>query len=211
MFDPDNRTAENLPTETQKLCLGIYGKKVDFFTLRSMVERLLTHLGIETTVAAGGEVYLHPGRRAQLMCGETVVCTLGEVHPAVREAFDMPARALIAELDMGVVAELRKPMGAVKPMPRYPAVTRDLSLVMAESTLVGPLMADMAKAAGSMLEDVKMFDVYRSAQVGENMKSVAFSFVFRGADHTLTEAEITKAMEKVLKAAAEKHNAVIRS
>ena len=176
-----------------------------------MVERLLTHLGIETTVAAGGENYLHPGRRAQLLCGETVVCTLGEVHPAVREAFDMPSRALIAELDMSVVAALRKPMGAVKPMPRYPAVTRDLSLVMTESTLVGPLMADMAKAAGSMLEDVKMFDVYRSAQVGENMKSVAFSFVFRGADHTLTEAEITKAMEKVLKAAAEKHNAVIRS
>ena len=102
-------------------------------------------------------------------------------------------------------------MGAVKPMPRYPAVTRDLSLVMAESTLVGPLMADMAKAAGAILEDVKMFDVYRSAQLGEGLKSVAFSFVFRGADHTLTEAEITTAMEKILKAAAEKHNAAIRA
>ena len=210
VFDPANRTAENLPTETQKLCLGIYGKQVDFFTLRSMVERILTHLGVTFTVEAGGENYLHPGRRAVLKHGETVVCTLGEVHPAVREAFDMPARALIAELDMNLLAELRTPMGAVKPMPRYPAMTRDLSLVMAESTLVGPLMADMAKAAGSILEDVKMFDVYRSAQLGENMKSVAFSFVFRGADRTLTDAEIAKAMEKVLKTASDNHNAVIR-
>ena len=123
----------------------------------------------------------------------------------------MPARAYIAELDMDQLARLRKPMGAVKPMPRYPAVTRDLSLVMSESTLVGPLMADMAKAAGAILEDVKMFDVYRSAALGENMKSVAFSFILRGADRTLTEAEVSKAMEKILKVAAESHNAVIRA
>jgi len=128
----------------------------------------------------------------------------------VREKFDMPSRAIIAEVNLAAVALLRKPMGAVKPMPRYPAVTRDLSLVMDESTQVGPLMADMAKAGGAMLEDAKMFDVYRSAQLGENKKSVAFSFVFRGADRTLTDAEISKAMEKILKAAAEKHNAVIR-
>lgn len=210
VFDPDHRTAENLPTETQKLTLGIYGKGEDFFTLRGAVERLMNHLGIETTVEAGGENYHHPGRRAVMKCGDQVVCVLGEVHPTTREAFDMPARAYLAELDMSVLSELRKPMGAVKPMPRYPAVTRDLSLVMAESTPVGPLMADMAKAAGSILEDAKMFDVYRSALLGPNMKSVAFSFVFRGADHTLTEAEITKAMEKILKAADEKHHAVIR-
>ena len=159
---------------------------------------------------AGGENYHHPGRRALLKAGDTVVCVLGEVHPAVREALDMPARAYIAELDLSVLAALRRPMGAVKPMPRYPAVSRDLSLMMTEETPVGPLMADMAQAAGAILEDAKMFDVYRSAQLGEGMKSVAFSFVFRGADHTLTEAEISKAMEKIQKAAAEKHNAVIR-
>ena len=209
-FDPEHRTEENLPTETQKLCLGLYGKGEDFFTLRGAVERLLERLGIETTVEAGGENYHHPGRRALLKAGDTVVCVLGEVHPAVREAFDMPARAYIAELDLSVLAALRRPMGAVKPMPRYPAVSRDLSLMMTEETPVGPLMADMAQAAGAILEDAKMFDVYRSAQLGEGMKSVAFSFVFRGADHTLTEAEISKAMEKIQKAAAEKHNAVIR-
>ena len=210
VFDPANRIAEGLPTETRKLCLGLYGKDADFFTMRGVVERLLKQLGIAFDVSRSDEVYLHPGRQAKLTLGEQVVCVLGEVHPTVRENFDMPSRALIAEMDMEVIAQLQTPMGAVKPMPRYPAVSRDLSLVMAESTEVGPLLADMAHAAGSILEDAKMFDVYRSVAVGKDMKSVAFSFVFRAADHTLTEAEITKAMEKLQKVAADKYQAVIR-
>ncbi len=210
VFDPEHRTAEGLPTETRKLCLGLYGKDADFFTMRGVVERLLKQLGIAFDVSRSNEVYLHPGRQAKLTQGDQVVCVLGEVHPTVRENFDMPSRALIAEMDMEVIAQLQTPMGAVKPMPRYPAVSRDLSLVMAESTEVGPLLADMAHAAGSILEDAKMFDVYRSVAVGKDMKSVAFSFVFRAADHTLTEAEITKAMEKLQKVAADKYQAVIR-
>ncbi len=210
VFDPEHRTAEGLPTETRKLCLGLYDKDADFFTMRGVVERLLKQLGIAFNVSRSDEVYLHPGRQAKLTQGVQVVCVLGEVHPTVRENFDMPARALIAEMDMEVIAQLQTPMGAVKPMPRYPAVSRDLSLVMAESTEVGPLLADMAHAAGSILEDAKMFDVYRSVAVGKDMKSVAFSFVFRAADHTLTEAEITKAMDKLQKVAADKYQAVIR-
>ena len=211
VFDPLHPTAEGLPTETQTLCLGVYGKEEDFYTLRGAVEQLLRHRGIAFDIVPGGESYHHPGRCARLMQGETVLCTLGEVHPAVRENFDMPARALVAEINLETIAALSQPMGAVKPMPRYPAVSRDLSLVMAESTSVGPLMADMAKAAGTILEDVKLFDVYRSAALGADMKSVAFAFVFRGADRTLTEQEITAAMDKILKVAAEKYNAVIRS
>ena len=211
VFDPLHPTAEGLPTETQTLCLGVYGKEEDFYTLRGAVEQLLRHRGIAFDIVPGGESYHHPGRCARLMQGETVLCTLGEVHPAVRENFDMPARALVAEINLETIAALSQPMGAVKPMPRYPAVSRDLSLVMTESTSVGPLMADMAKAAGAILEDVKLFDVYRSAALGADMKSVAFAFVFRGADRTLTEQEITAAMDKILKVAAEKYNAVIRS
>lgn len=211
VFDPLHPTAEGLPTETQTLCLGVYGKEEDFYTLRGAVEQLLRHRGIAFDIVPGGESYHHPGRCARLMQGETVLCTLGEVHPAVRENFDLPARALVAEINLETIAALSQPMGAVKPMPRYPAVSRDLSLVMAESTSVGPLMADMAKAAGAILEDVKLFDVYRSAALGADMKSVAFAFVFRGADRTLTEQEITAAMDKILKVAAEKYNAVIRS
>ncbi|MDO5435948.1 MAG: phenylalanine--tRNA ligase subunit beta [Clostridia bacterium] len=209
VFDPIHRTEENLPTETRKLCLGMYGGKADFFTLRGVVESLLTGFGIETECEAGGEVYYHPGRRAVLKHNGEIVCSLGEIHPEVRERFDMPQRAYAAELDLKQIAALRQPMGAVKPMPRYPAVTRDLSLVMPEETQVGPLLAAMRGAAGKILEDAKMFDVYRSAALGADKKSIAFSFVFRGADHTLTEEEITKAMNKLLKA-AESMGAVIR-
>lgn len=210
VFDPLHRTAENLPTETQMLSLGLYGKDADFYALRGAAERLLSSLGVETVVEASGENYLHPGRKAVLKAGDQVVCTLGEVHPDVRERFEMPARAYLAELNLTLLAELVKPMGAVKPMPRYPAVTRDLALVMAEATQVGPLLRDMAAAAGKILEDARMFDVYRSPLLGSDRKSVAFSFTLRGADRTLTEAEVAKAMDKVRKVAEEKYGAVIR-
>lgn len=210
VFDPDHRTEENLPTETRKMCLGVYGKAEDFFTLRGTVERLLGHLHIDVTIEAAGDAYYHPGRKALLKHEGEVVCALGEVHPAVRERFDMPTRAYVAELDLNQLLTLSQPMGAVKPMPRYPAVTRDLSLVMDEQVQVGPLMADMAQAGGAILEDAKLFDVYRSALLGPDKKSVAFSFVFRGADHTLTDAEITKAMDKLRKVAEEKYGAVMR-
>ena len=210
VFDPDHKTDEGLPTETQHLCLGMYGKNTDFYALRGIVERLLGQLGIETVVERYTEPYLHPGRSAVLKADGQIVCVLGEVHPDVREAFDMPSRALVADLDVDLLMQLQQPMGEVRPMPRYPAVNRDLSLVMPESTEVGPLMRAMSDAAGNLLEDAKMFDVYRSPLLGLNMKSIAFSFIFRGADHTLTDAEISGAMEKILKA-AQAYQAVIRS
>ena len=210
VFDPAHRTEENLPTETQKLCLGMYGKDVDFFTVRAAAERIFNAMGITTECEQGTEVYYHPGRRAVLKHGDEIVCVLGEIHPAVREKFDMPVRAYVAELDLTQIAALRTPMGTVKLMPKYPAVSRDLSLVMPETTAVGPLLKEMSRAAGKILEDAKMFDVYRSAQLGADKKSIAFSFIFRGADHTLTEDEINAAMQKLLDAAAQ-HQAVIRS
>ncbi len=210
VFDPVHRTAENLPEETRKLTLGVYGKAANFYTLRAVVERILNHLGIAFDVERYTEPYLHPGRSARLVSGGETVCVLGEVNPATRDAFEMPARACIAELDLEQLLRLSRPMGTVKPMPRYPAVTRDLSLVMSEDTLTGPLLKDMAEAGGKILESAKMFDIYRNPILGLNRKSVAFSFVFRAPDRTLTEAEVAKAMDKLLKVASEKYGAAIR-
>ena len=209
-FDPTVRTEEGLPQETARLCMGMYGKDADFYAIRSAAERLLLHLGIPVTVERAQETYLHPGRSAALKHEGETVCMLGEVHPAVADAFEMPARAVIAELDLSQLLRLRTPMGAVRPMPRFPAVARDLALVMPESVEVGPLMADMEKAGGSILESVRLFDVYRSAALGNAVKSVAFSFVLRSPDHTLTDAEINAAMDKVRRTASEKYGAVIR-
>ena len=210
VFDPGLRTDENLPTETRKLCLGGYGKAVNFFSLRAVCERLLRALGIPFIVEKHRETYLHPGRSARLVSGEETVCVLGEVNPDVRDRFEMTGRAVLAELDLDQLLRLQTPMGAVKPMPRFPAVTRDLSLVMDESVEIGPMLRDLSAAGGKLLEDAKMFDVYRNPVLGPDKKSVAFSFVFRAPDRTLTETEITKAMDKLLRTAAEKYGAVIR-
>ena len=210
VFDPVRRTGEGLPTETRKLCLGVYGKPENFFTLRAVIELLLRQLGISCAVRKASAPYLHPGRTAELVHGDETVCLIGEVHPRTRDRFDMPSRAILAELDLDQLLRLRQPMGTVKPMPRYPAVTRDLSLLMDESVEIGPMLRALAASCGSTLEDARMFDIYRNPVLGPNKKSVAFSFVFRGADHTLTESEITAAMDKLLKTAEEKFGAVIR-
>ena len=211
VFDKNKPTEENLPTETPTLCIGLYGGQADFYTLRDIVRSLLTVWGIKAEIAPGGESYHHPGRCAVLYVNGQRLAVLGEVHPDTMEAFDMPERGFIAEIDLSLARSMAVPMGDVNPLPRYPAVSRDLALVMADSQPVGPVMAAMEKAAGALLEECRMFDVYRGAQLGEGKKSVAFSLSFRAADHTLTEAEITAAMEKVLKACEKEFGAVIRA
>lgn len=201
VYDAGRRTDEGLPEETLKLCLGMYGRNADFFSLRSVAELLLDREGIETVCERSCEVYLHPGRQAVLKSGGETVCVLGEVHPAVRDGYELPERAYVAELDMRQIMRLRVPMGSVKPLPRYPAVNRDLSLVMPEDVQAGPLMEAMREAAGPLLERTEMFDVYRSSALGEKLKSIAFSFVFRNADRTLTDDETASAVERILKAA----------
>ncbi len=209
-FDPTHPTEEGLPTETQTLCIGVYGEQEDFYTLRGMCEALLRAEGIACDIVSGAETYHHPGRCATLIAAGQPICKLGEVHPDVRAAYDLPKRALIAELNLSSVIELGTPMGEVKPLPRFPSVSRDLALVMSDGVAVGPLMQAMKKAAGSLLESIHMFDVYRGLQVGPGRKSVAFSLVFRAPDRTLEEADVQKAMDKVQKACAEQAGAAIR-
>ncbi len=210
VFDAHHPTAEGLPAETQTLCLGGYGEGADFYAMRGAVEALLHTAGIVCEIAPGADAYYHPGRSARLIQGDTVYAQLGEVHPVVREAFDLPRRAVLAELNLQAVFENAIPMGELSPLPRFPSVSRDLALVMDESVAVGPLMAAMKRAGGALLESIEMFDVYHGTQIGEGKKSVAFSLTFRAPDRTLTEPEITKAMEKVQRSCGVLFGAVIR-
>ena len=210
VFDHHHPTEEGLPTETQTLCLGAYGADVDFFTVRTAVEAILRMSGITCEVEAGGDCYYHPGRVARLTRGGTVFAQVGEIHPTVRERYGMSKRAVVAEVNLQTLLTYFKPMGEMKPLPRFPAMQRDLALVMEESVSVGPLMAAMKKAAGNLLESIQMFDVYRGIQVGMGKKSIAFSLTFRAADRTLTNEEVQKAMDKVQTVCSDKFNAVIR-
>lgn len=211
VFDHHHPTQEGLPTETQTLCLGSYGPDVDFFSVRGALEAILRACGITCEVEAGADVYYHPGRCAKLVRGGVVFAQLGEVHPTVRERFDLPKRAVVAELNLQTLLTYAKPMGEMKPLPRFPAMQRDLALVMEESVAAGPLMTAMRKAAGNLLESIEMFDVYRGIQVGLGKKSIAFSLTFRAADRTLTNEEVQKAMDKVQAVCESKFGAVLRA
>ncbi len=210
VFDHHHPTAEGLPVETQTLCLGSYGEDADFYTVRGAVEAILRAEGIACEVQPGADAYYHPGRSACLVGDGIVYAQVGEAHPAVREAFNLPRRAVLAEVNLQALLEHAVPMGALKPLPRYPSVARDLALVMDESVAVGPLMAAMRRAGGNLLETIEMFDVYRGAQIGAGKKSVAFALIFRASDRTLTEPEVLKAMEKVQRSCAAQFDAVIR-
>lgn len=210
VFSGVERTEENLPVQTQTLCLGSYGEQTDFYAVRGACEAILRAEGISCEVIPGADCYYHPGRSARLVRDGEVYAQIGEVHPAVREAFDMPRRAVMAEMNLALLLQNRVPMGELAPLPRFPSVARDLALVMDESVAVGPLMSDMQRAGGNLLEHISLFDVYRGKQVGQGQKSVAFSLVFRAPDRTLTDAEIQKAMSKVVRACDEKHGAKIR-
>ena len=210
VFDHHHPTAEGLPVETHTLCMGSYGEHADFYTVRGAIEAALRSCGIQCEVEPGADAYYHPGRSARLVAGGVVYAQLGEVHPAARDAFDMPRRAVLAEVDLNAVLQNATPMGELKPLPRYPSMARDLALVMDETVAVGPLMAAMRRAGGNLLETIELFDVYRGAQAGEGKKSVAFSLLFRAGDRTLTEPEVQKAVEKVLRSCEAQYGAVIR-
>ena len=211
VFDNAHRTEENLPTERNQLCLCAFGGKEDFYSVRTVAELILSRAGVSYSIRESSAPYLHPGRRAALVCGDTVIAETGEIHPRVMENYELSERTYTAVIDMEALFACAGPMGHVKPIARFPLVTRDLALVMKDSQPVGPVMEAMKQAAGKLLENIAMFDVFRGIQIGPGNKSVAFSLAFRAEDHTLTDEEIQRLMNKVLKVCGEQFGAEIRS
>ncbi len=210
IFDAQHRTADGLPTELPGLALGMYGN-VDFYAIRGVVEALCQQAGISCTIASCDEPYLHPGRRAALKVNDQVLAVVGEMHPDAAARFDLSGRCYVAQVNLPVFFAASRPMGTVNSIARFPAVNRDLALVMKESQQVGPLMDAIRHGCGALLEDIRMFDVFRGIQIGAGNKSVAFSLTYRAADHTLTEEEINRQTEKALKIAKEQFGAVLRA
>ncbi len=210
IFDGQKKTEENLPLETPALCMTAWGEE-DFFSMRSYVETILTQLGVVYEICDTEDQAFHPGRRAALVSNGKVVAVLGEVHPDVMEKYDLSKKTYAAHMDLSILFAQENIMGHVKTPARFPAVTRDIALVMENSQPVGPMMKAMKEVSNHLLEEIQMFDVFRGTQVGENKKSVAFSLSFRSKDHTLTEEEISAQMNKVLELMKDKFNAFIRS
>ena len=202
-YDGVEKTDEGLPVERDTLAYAVWGPGEDFFSARVVAEAVLRRLGIAYTVENTDEAEYHPGRRCSLKArsGETL-CVLGQVYPDVAENYDMDRATFLCEMDLDTVFALAREMEHVKVLSRFPAVERDLALVMDESVPLGPLMDAMRKKCGVCLEDIRLFDVFRGIQVGPGRKSAAFKMTFRHPEHTLTEEEIVTLTNKALEAAA---------
>ena len=199
-----------LPVEKNRLALGLFGEKEDFYTAKNSVVWLLAKFGIEAKIRAGGDGYYHPGRKAELFCNETTVAVFGEIHPDAADRFGIEKRVYVAEFDLDAIRPMEKPFYGVKPLPKFPAVTRDIALVVDESVGAGTMM-DTIRGAARNLEEVRLFDIYRGIKLGKDKKSVAYSLSFRASDRTLTDEEIAAAMDRILRVLKEEHGAEIRS
>ena len=190
-----------LPEERMQMTLGMYNSG-DFFDLKGMVETIFAKLGIRETVTYNpndNRPYLHPGRKADIIIGDTVIGYMGEVHPEVADTYNIGTKAYIAVLD---VIELEKHADfdvKYEGVAKYPAVTRDICLVMKKDILAGQVEAVIRENGGKLLEDYHLFDVYEGEQLGKDEKSLAYSIRFRAADRTLEDKDVTAVMDKILK------------
>ena len=200
-----------LADEKSTLCMAMYGPDVDFYALRDAAYAVIEQFGAKPSIAPGGDAYFHPGRKAEISVrGGIKVAQLGEIHPDYAEKFDLSGRLYVAEIDIEALTGMRSTAVRLKPLPKFPAVTRDLALVMDESVNVGPVADSIRKHAGRELERVDVFDIYRGTQLGPDRKSVAFSLSFRAADRTMTDTEINACMDKVLAACRKEFGAELR-
>lgn len=209
---------DKLPEEPDRLTIGMYGDDANFFTLKGMVETILETAGLHdctykacgTDSPFGETCALHPGRSAVIYAGETPIGYLGEVHPTVQKNYDIGTRTYVAKLLIDEMQPLAQTEITYQPLPKFPAITRDLSLVCADEIPVGDLQAAMKKAVGNILEQITLFDVYKGEQIAAGMKSVSFSIRMRSHEGTLTDEQADAAMKRVLKALKE-HGATLRA
>lgn len=195
-------TDNELPVEKNKLVGGLYGEGVDFFTVKGIVEDLLERVSVYGyDVEADATAYsYHPGRCAKLTIGGEELGVLGEIHPTVAENYGISGRVYAFTLDTDVMFRHTCTEKQYHPLPKFPAVTRDLALLCDDAIPVLTLEKAISKAAGSLLENIKLFDVYKGKQIAEGKKSVAFSITLRSADSTLTDETASATVAKVIKA-----------
>ncbi len=251
LLDPDA-----LPEEQTHLCLGMYGPNRDFFTLKGILEALLTTLGIDDIQwepESEYEVY-HPGRCAriatvaeanlptgELLGGEMALDDdakgneafarlnemikemsqqlehvnmelgiMGEIHPRVLENYDLPVPCYCCEIIFDTLVPLTGKDIRYTPLPKFPAITRDIALVVQEEVTVGAISQAVKDTATEILESIELFDIYRGEQVGEGLKSLAFRLTYRDRERTLTDEEVTRVNDGVLEMLKEKFNATLR-
>lgn len=222
VYNPVDKEMKSLPREVYKLAglaSGILAKTwnqpqvaMDFYFVKGALENVVKELGIKnyTLVPVEDISFMHPGRTANIMVRGKAAGFVGEVHPDVMEGYDLPGRTYVFELDSSLLfaaSDLRIKFAQI---PRFPAVTRDMALLVDEGIAVERVYRSIRKAGGELLRDVRLFDVYQGAQVPAGKKSVAFSLVYQSTERTLTDEEVSKLHDAIKKTLDQEFGAELR-
>ncbi len=201
IYLPGQVPLTELPEERMQFTLGMYGEG-DFYTMKGVVEEFFAKAGLtgkETYDPDSQKPFLHPGRQANILYQGKVLGYLGELHPQVADNYSIKDRVYVAVIDMPEIVKLANFDRKYEGIARFPAVTRDISMVMKKNILVGEVEKIFDAKGGKYLESYELFDIYEGAQIKSGCKSVAYSLTFRAKDKTLEEADYAPAMEKILK------------
>ncbi len=203
--------ADRLPHEQKILTLGSYGR-LSFFQFKGVIEAICRELNVKnvSVVADTENPSYHPGRCAKVYAGETLLGAFGTVHPVVAKKYGFTAEVLAAELIMDALYAAADRAKRYQPLPKFPASTRDIAVLVEDAVPAASMQKAIEKAAGAILESVKLFDVYKGKGIPEGKKSVAYSMSLRAADRTLTDEECDKAMKKAIEALEQGFGAVLR-
>lgn len=223
VFYPKALPVTEQPDEVLKLAGLITGRRssvgwnqsnelVDFYDLKGIVEELLANLSISKYTVETGEHYaMHPGKTAVFKKGREVIATLGEVHPAVAEALGITKKMYIFEMDVATLMKYTALNFHYEALPKYPAISRDLAVLVDAAVEAGAIEKTIAKNAGKHFKGVCLFDVYTGKQIGEGKKSLAFTMQFQSKDKTLTDEEADTAFQNILTAVQKEYGAELRA
>ncbi len=203
---------DGMADEPKILSLGAYGSEMDFFTLKGDIQAILRRFRVQNVSfrpVIDNPSY-HPGRCAQVLAGETVLGVLGQIHPLAAQNYGVDAPLYCAELSFDDLFAARGTDAEYKPLPKFPAVTRDIAVVCDEAVTVGALEACIRKGAKGLLKDAALFDIYRGKGVAEGKKSVAFNLILRADDRSLTAEEADADVKSILQTLERELNAVLR-
>lgn len=206
-----NEDSNKLPEERNLVTVGLYGG-VDYFHIKGVVENILDTLGIEkfSFKRESENPSFHPGKTAALYIRKDLVGILGEVHPDVADNYGVDERCYIAELNLDVLYSYANLDKKYKALPKFPAVTRDMAILIDDSVLVQEIEDIMWKQGGNMVESIKLFDVYKGEQIPAGKKSIAYSLIYRLENKTLTDAEVNKVHDKIVRTLENKLGAQLR-
>ncbi|MBQ8792100.1 MAG: phenylalanine--tRNA ligase subunit beta [Clostridia bacterium] len=201
---------DELPVEKNMLAIAVYEDDYNFFNLKAEVENILNMTSCEGKIVRSNKQFLHPGISADYLCGEEIIASFGKLHPVVCKNYELPENVYYAEINTEFLAELPVKRYNVNAISKFPIVDRDLAVVVDENVTCGELIESIKSSCGKLCYDVSLFDVYRSASLGENKKSMAFNIKLSDIEKTLTDEDVSSVMNRVLKALSYKFGASLR-